>query len=297
MKLQAVRNAVTSKVGRQILTAQKHSPTILFVGGVVGVVASTVMACRATLEVEALLDEADHDRQRANTLVHRDYSERDRVQDHTKIKIRTTGKIVRLYAPAATVGAISIAALSGSHVILTKRNAAVMAAYSALDKGFKDYRQRVREELGDDKDSQFRYGSEARTVVEETDKGSTTRKIEGLPEGWEPSIYARVFDQQSQSWDPHPEYNLAFVNAQQNHFNNKLRANGHVFLNEVYDAFGLRRSKEGAVVGWVLSKGGDNYIDFGVFDERYDGARAYIRGYENAILLDFNVDGVIWDKI
>jgi hypothetical protein len=112
------------------------------------------------------------------------------------------------------------------------------------------------------------------------------------------SIYARFFDPTSTSWSKEPEYNLIFVQCQQNYANDLLRARGHVFLNEVYDMLGIPRSQAGAVVGWILSQDRttDNYIDFGVFDDEKN-ARDFVNGYEGSILLDFNVDGVIFDKI
>jgi hypothetical protein len=103
----------------------------------------------------------------------------------------------------------------------------------------------------------------------------------------------------SSSWNPEPEYNLIFLQCQQNWANDQLRTRGHVFLNEVYDMLGLERSKAGAVVGWVFTKDGstDNFIDFGVFNGETQISRDFVNGHEGAILLDFNVDGVIYDKI
>ena len=51
-----------------------------------------------------------------------------------------------------------------------------------------------------------------------------------------------------------------------------------------------------AVVGWVLGNG-DNCIDFGIWDSANEKARDFVNGREGAILLDFNVDGVIYDLI
>jgi hypothetical protein len=85
-----------------------------------------------------------------------------------------------------------------------------------------------------------------------------------------------------------------FLQCQQNYFNQQLKARGHVFLNEIYDAIGLERSKAGTIVGWVTDGNGDGYIDFGMFE---DASRRFINGIEPSILLDFNVDGVIYDLI
>lgn len=296
MKVEALKNAFTSKVARQILVTKKNSPTIFFAAGVVGVVGSTVLACKATLKLEEVLDEAEVSRNLANDLVSPNYSDRDRQTDLVKIKVRTVGKIAKLYSPAIVVGGISIAALTGSHVTLTRRNTAIMAAYSALDKGFKEYRDRVREELGDEKDLEFRHGSETRVETVEGKKGSETVEYKAAPPGV-PSIYARFFDDSSRNWSRSPENNMFFLNCQQNYLNDRLRSRGHVFLNEVYDALGMKRTTAGQVVGWIISKDGDNFIDFGVYDGEKERNRAFVNGEEGSILLDFNVDGVVYDLI
>lgn len=296
MKLELIKNAVTSKVGRQILIGQKHSPTLFFAGGVVGVVTTTVLACRATLKLEEVLEEAENLREQANTLEHKDYSEADRKQDHARITIRTAGKVTKLYAPAIAVGVVSIAALTGSHVVLSKRNAGLVAAYSALDKGFSEYRERVRDELGDNKDQEFRHGVETKSNIIDSEDGKETVEQKVVPKGL-PSVYARFFDDTSTSWSREAEYNRYFLSCQQNYANDLLRARGHIFLNEVYDMLGLPRNKAGAVVGWVMNKDGDNFVDFGIFNGDLFKNRDFVNGREGSILLDFNVDGVIFDQI
>ena len=297
MKLEHIKNAMTLKVGRQILIAKKNTPTILFAGGVVGVVATTVLASRATLRLEEILDEAEKSHEQARTVDQSDYSEEDRKRDHILIKARAAGKVAKLYTPAIAVGVISVASLTGSHVVLSRRNAAVMAAYSALDKGFNEYRARVRGEFGEDKDRELRYGSETRTeTVATEDGGSKTVKRKTLPPGI-PSIYAKYFDDGSTSWSREAEYNHFFLNCQQNYANDLLHSRGHIFLNEVYDRLGIPRTKAGAVVGWIMTKDGDNFVDFGVYDETRQRARAFVNGDEGSILLDFNVDGVIYDQL
>jgi hypothetical protein len=297
MKLQALKNVVTSKVGRQILQAQKHSPKLLFGAGVVGVIGTAVLASKATLGLEEVLADGYAKEKLATELEHPKYTENDRKRDLATIKVQTGIKVAKLYAPTIVVGVASVAALTGSHVILTRRNAAVMAAYSALDKGFNDYRDRVRDELGDDKDQEFRYGTES--IVE------TVQGKDGKPETVhhktvskdQPSIYAKFFDDGSSSWSPDPEYNRTFLSCQQEWATNKLRAQGHLFLNEVYDMLGIPRSKAGAIVGWVISKEGDNFVDFGIFNPDNPRGRMFVNGDEKSILLDFNVDGVIYDQI
>jgi hypothetical protein len=287
--------AVGTLVAHRSLLLQKHAPAILFAGGMAGFVGTTVLACKATLKLEDVLETAQSDMKTANALQHYKYTERDRQKDIAYIYVQSSMKIVKLYAPAVIVGGVTIIALTKSHNILSNRVIALTAAYSALEKGFDEYRQRVIVEYGEDKDREFRYGTQQVEVVDpETKKKElVTRVAEGSP-----SIYARFFDQYSTQWSKEPEYNLIYIKCQQNYANDLLKARGHVFLNEVYDMLGIERSQAGAVIGWILSKDGDtdNYIDFGIFDDS-ERTRDFVNGREGSILLDFNVDGVIFDKI
>ena len=285
--------AVSKALGRQALVLERNSPAILFGTGIVGMVGSTVLACRATLKLEEVLDEGKENVKKAKTLEHEDYSEKDREKDLAIIHVQTSMKIVKLYAPAIVLGGVSVAALTQSHSILNRRNAALTAAYAALEKGFAQYRQRVIEKYGEEEDRNFRYGSrEVEVVMEDGKKKTVLRVGEG-----EPSIYARFFDPMSTKWSKEPEYNLLLLKCQQNYANDLLRARGHVFLNEVYDMIGVPRSKAGSVVGWILvGNVKENWIDFGIWDDD-NNVRDFVNGREASILLDFNVDGVIYDKI
>lgn len=291
-----VPEVVTRTVARNALIAQKNSPKVLLGVGIVGMVGNTVLACRATLKMDDVVDEAKGKLSTAKTLYHPDYSEKDRNRDISLIYFQTSVKVVKLYAPAIILGGVSIAALTQSHNILSRRNAALTMAYGALEKGFNEYRARVVEKYGEDEDRNLRYGVRQEQIVDEETgkKRMVTRVATDVP-----SIYARFFDSYSTSWSKEPEYNLIFIRCQQNYSNDLLKARGHVFLNEVYDMLGIPRSKAGAVVGWLLSPNGstDNFINFGVFDGDNDRVRDFVNGVEGAVLLDFNVDGVIYDKI
>ncbi len=291
-----VPEAVGRTIARNALLAQRSSPTVLLGVGIVGTVASTVLACRATLKMDQVLEEAKTKLDTAKTLEHVNYSEKDRSKDISLIYFQSGVRIVVLYAPAIILGGLSIAALTSSHKILSQRNVALTAAYSALERGFNEYRTRVVDKYGKDEDRDFRYGTRK---VEITDESTgKTKKVRRVSLN-DPSIYACFFDEASTSWNKDPEVNLFFLKSQQNYSNDLLRARGHVFLNEVYDMIGVPRSKAGAVVGWLLSPDGDtdNFVDFGVFEGKTETARDFVNGLEGAILLDFNVDGVIYDKI
>jgi hypothetical protein len=292
VNLISVKNAITSKIGRQLLTGQKHMPTILFGAGVVGVVATVVIACRATLKVHEILDDAQDELEEAESLEH---SDSDRQKSVARIYFKAGGRIAALYAPAVLVGAVSIGALTGAHISLHKRNLALTAAYAALDKGFREYRDRVVKELGEGKDKEFRYGAQDATIVEDGPEGPKTLDVKRLGSD-DPSIYARWFDDSCTAWQRQPEYNRIFLKCQQNYANDLLNSRGHVFLNEVYDSLGMKRSREGSVVGWVKGNG-DGFVDFGIFNPDSHTNRDYVNGWQDRVLLDFNVDGVIYDKI
>jgi len=297
MNLKSISNMVTSRMGRQVLKVRKHSPVLLFTAGVVGVVGAAVLASRATLQLDEILSDAEADLFKIRTAEHAKYTEEMRNHDTVLIYTRTGLRIARAYAPAIGVGVLSIFALTGSHIILTKRNAGLTAAYALLDKTFRQYRARVQEELGVDKETELRYALTDREVFDDaTGEAKTVR--DRMTSG---TLYARLFDETNQNWNPQHQYNQMFLASQQQYCNDKLRAQGHLFLNEVYDMLGMERSKEGAVVGWIYDKcddhQGDNYVDFGIFVGNRDQGMRFARGYEKSIWLDFNVDGVIWDKI
>ena len=291
---------LTQFAGRKQLLLQKNSPTILFAVGVTGFVATTIMASRATMKLPDVLEKLEDEKELAKTFrddPKLDYDDEAYSADVATMYAVTGVDIFKLYGPAVLVGGISIAALTGSHHILNKRNAGLSAAYAALDKGFTQYRSRVRAELGEEKDQEFRHGHETREVTTTDEDGNTrTVKIKHTPPG-NRSVYSKFFDQLNVNYEPTPEYNAIFLHAKQRYANDKLRSRGHLFLNEVYESLGMDHTKEGAVVGWVHRGDGDGFVDFGIFRGDDPSSIDFVNGREAAIILDFNVDGVIYDLI
>jgi hypothetical protein len=284
--------------------------------GIGGLVGAAVMACRSTLKVEDVLDEHKEKVDKiGNVWQHvqdgdiplEKYSEKDHQKDLAVAYTQTTVNFIKLYGPAVTLGAASIFCLISSHGIMQKRSAALVAAYKAVEEGFKAYRKRVVEEYGEETDYMFKNGLRKEEIIEqeidpETGKKHNVKKQQYVavnPNGG-PSVYAKYFDESCTQWTKDPDYNLMYIKGVQDYYNKMLMAKNHVFLNEIYDALGIERTQAGAVVGWVLSNepGHDNHIDFGIYDQNKPGAlaeraRAFVNGNERSILLDFNVDGVI----
>lgn len=296
--MKMISPSTTRQIGRTILILKKNSPHLFFAGGLLGSVASTFLACRATLKLEPMVDDIKteiknvKDRKENPSLAAngRDYSERDYVQDIMYVYGKSTKRLIKLYGPSVILGVASAGVLTGSHVQLTRRNSALTATAAALSKAYDDYRERVRDEVGNDKELALHRSLTEQQVT--VDGKKELVQVTGDPSKWSP--YARIFDEISPNWQKDAELNRIFVQCQQNYANHLLQARGHVFLNEIYDSLGLERSRAGAVVGWVLNGDGDSYIDFGLFEP---GDSRFINNIERSVVLDFNVDGIIYDKI
>lgn len=297
---------IVKKVGstKGVMVIRKFAPEICTGIGIVSGAACTVFACKATLKVDEVLDKRDEDMDKihkAENFGGKAYSQKDAVRDKTIVTVKTTKDILKLYAPAIGLGTLSVTSILGGYGILKKRNIVIAAAYSALNGKFKNYRKNVVDELGSIKDKQFLYGLDSKTItVTETDENgkSHKKKVETLVVGEHPvSPYAKFFDDASDRWVNDPMANLSFLTMQQNFFNDQLHIKGHVFLNEVYDSLGIPRTPEGAICGWVFNGEGDNFVDFGIYSIANQEKRDFVNGYESAIFLDFNVDGVIYDLI
>lgn len=291
------RPVVGRTLHRGVLVTKKYSPEILTGVGIVSVVAAGVLASKATLKLEPIVDEMGaHLEVAKNTTPSPDYNEKDLLRDKTIIITRGVTDIVKLYGPSVTLGLAGIGCIVGAHGIMRKRNVAVIAAYKTLESSFAKYRERVVEDLGIEKDREYSYGKAQAAVVKDAETGEDKEVMVLDPSGI--SGYARFFDEYNKNWKKTAEYNHLFLNCQQNYANDLLKARGHVFLNDVYDMLGLPRTKEGQVVGWVYDEknGGDNFIDFNIYADRPE-ARDFVNGYERSILLDFNVDGPILDLI
>lgn len=304
MKLAVIESMKNVKsIGRATLVVQKYTPQILTGVGVVGVVAAAVLGAKATLKLEDVIDKTDaglndikvkKERYAENDVADA-YSNLDEKRDVTKVYFETAKDLTKLYALPVSLGIVSISCIIGGQGIQYKRTVASVAAYKTLEEGFAKYRQRVIDDLGLDRDEEYRRGYAMKEDVDEN--GEKTITLDGDIHNF--SDYVTFFDHKNHNWkNTSPEYNLMFVKAQETFANQLLNTRGHVFLNDIYDSLGMPRTREGSIVGWVLSKEGDNYIDFRIQDLQTASARRFGTDDDvDAILLDFNVDGIVWDKI
>ena len=288
---------------------KKHSPEILAVAGVVGIVASGVMAFKASTKLSGVIEETKEQLDQVHDYVEKNgfsdkYTEEDSKKDTAIIYTQTAVKLVKLYGPAVILGTLSITAMLTSNKILRKRNIALAAAYTTVDKAFKDYRGRVIERFGEELDKELKYNLKSKeieeVVTDENGEETTVKKTVKAMNPNDISEYARFFDESCSSWNKSQFHNQMFLKQQQNYANDLLKAQGYLFLNDVYKMLGMDVAPYGQVVGWIYDEKnpvGDNFVDFGLYDLNDEAKRLFINGRERTILLDFNVDGNILDLI
>ena len=299
--------AVNSKVSKLGFKFRKHSPEIFIISGIVGGIAAAVMACTATTKAGKVIDKAKDDLDMIHAAIDgripakENYAEEESKKDITKVYVSTGLSLVKLYAPAVVLGGLSITAILYSNNILRKRNVALAAAYATVDSSFKDYRNRVIERFGDEVDKELKYNIKPLTVQEKTvdENGNevVTEKTVKVADPGEHNMYTRIFDESSCSWSKTSDYNQMFLIGRERYANDKLNAQGYLFLNDVLEMLDLPKTKEGQMVGWVKDPkiGRDDYVDFGIFNANKKSNRDFINGYEPSIWLDFNVQGNILD--
>ena len=308
--LSKVSTSAARFAGKAEFTIKKNSPEILLGAGIVGFVGTVVLACRATCRADEVLEfhrRKIKDIEDAKEIADADpegemsYDIEIYRQDKAIRYLKTTGNLAKLYAPTVAVGALSLACILTSRNIMQKRYLGVVAAYNGLSAAFEEYRKRVRDEYGEGLDKHFRYGTTYEELPVYDENGKKTKEKEQVEKTETGMVVpnddtCRFFDSSNPNWDKNPTFSMMWLRGQQNILNDILHTRGHVFLNEVYDALGFPHTPQGAVLGWIDGEG-DNCIDFGLYDPNKENVRRFVNGVDNVIMLEFNHDGVIWDKI
>ncbi len=297
------------KTARAALKLSKNAPHLAVGFGIAAIVGSTVWCCHSTLKLEALLEKHQDKFAEIKAGLEEfpeEYTKKDFHQDMVKQYIRASVDFVKLYGPPIALGLSGIAVILWSHNKLNTRLNGAMAAYTILQERFGAYRDRVSKDYGAEVEDDIYHGRRSeRRVVKEKDAEGNVQKREEVTKSFDSaealmnSKYLILFGKSTSSRAMGNFTDDTFVlNRVLSEMNTKLECNGHLFLNEVYDALGLPRTQEGTVVGWVLKEDAPNYVDFGV----WDGEKSYmVRDQDgftyNGVWLDFNVDGIIYDLI
>lgn len=318
-------NGARLGLGKASLALRAHSPEIMIVGGVAAVVAGVVVACKSTVKAIEVHKQYKEDMAKveesiANVNGDIDYDPNELVTINDYLPITVTQaqkdkfilnvqygwKYVKTYLLSFLLVAGGLTCLVGSSMIFKNRWLGMSAAYTALKKANDEYRKRVGEEVGEEKEGLLWQNVKALEVTKDDENGIPVTETKLVPAGPKfGSPYSVLFDEHAPAWTRSPSANKAFVIGVQNYANDILNARGYVYLDEVYKWLELRYEprngryditpKQAMMshhVGW-LAKGygnGDGFIDFGL-KNRF--SQNFMDGEDASVLLDFNVDGDI----
>jgi len=206
-------------------TAIKHSPEILVGFGLAGMVATTVLAVKATPKALRLIEE------------------KQKGQEETLTKVDVVKTTWTCYIPAAITCVVSAGCILGASSINAKKNAAIAAAYSISERAFSEYKEQVVEVIGEKKEQLVR-DKVAEKQLKEYPK--TNREVIMTDKGdmmcFDP-ISGRTFKS---------DYDK--IRSAEHWLNKELRSNMYVSLNEFYYELGLRPIDIGDDLGWNIHK-------------------------------------------
>lgn len=305
----------------------KRSPEIFLVGGIGLIIGGAVWACQKSRKLDAVLDcdRGDRESLKAEYIAEQErkadaeemmqenpeevdpddlivMTEKEYSKECRLITLTTASELVKMYAIPSICIVAGIGMIVQGHRILCKRNAALLAAYTALDKSFEEYRNRVRERYGEDTERDIYNGTSYEVALDEDGKPKKPKELVPVM-GYSVSPYAILFNpDDTKEWQRSPDLNYIFLKCQQNAANDRLWRDGYLFLNTARKMLGFKETAQGALCGWILPTDAksredmDGYVDFRIFDDSgsLDPSKVDEEGY---ILIDFNCQGVIYDKI
>lgn len=310
VKANKIVTSLTRTYHKVKFKAAKRSPEILLITAGVGAVASAVGACFATKKTCDVLavSNADNEVLEIRASEATDAVVREEMQQEIKKnKTMTRLKVVSYYLPPVTGMALSLLAGYGSHHVLSKRYVGAVAYAATINEAFEQYRKRVVENFGEETDKKLFYNAGFNDVEEEVlNEDGTTEKVStkvGYSESENFPGYTVVFDEENPNGRGGFDYSKMFVRCVENWAEIQLQTNGYLFLSDVLDQLGYDRKKNkelyrvAQVVGWWTDdEKSDGHVDFQALD-MVRPTDDPDNPYEKYILLNFNVDGNIWEKM
>lgn len=223
-------------VERSKLFCKRNGSTILTCVGGVGVVATAVLAVKATPKAMKLIKDA----------------EKEKGEKLTKLEVvKTAGPA---YIPAAVTGTATIACIFGANVLSKRQQASLASAYALLDNSYKEYKGKVSELYGEDSHDRVigelakdKYDEEEVIKVDEEDDRQRL---------FYDSFSGRYF-----------ETTIEKVQQAEYEINRDLSMRDYATVNEFYAYLGLDPIPGGDDLGWSTGMNFDYYwqswIDFG----------------------------------
>lgn len=209
------------------LSMIKHSPEILTGIGIAGMIATTVLAVKATPKALEYIDDATYEKKEPLT------------------KVETVKSCWKCYIPAAVTGATSVACLIGASSVSNRRNAALAAACSLSETALREYREKVVETIGEKKE---------RAVRDEVAK----ERLEKAPVSNSEVIFTGNGETMCYDWYTSRKFKSDIDKLKNaiNELNSQMLDEGNVCLNDFYYALGLPNAGIGDTIGWSYNKDG-----------------------------------------
>ena len=313
MNLSVIFNAAmkTAKAaGKTVTLATKaHAPEILIGAGIVSFGGTVVMACKATVKAHDILEVKEEVEAKSdNALTEGRITLQEHADNQKRINRNTRWQLIKAYAPTATMGVTAVILILGGYRVVNGRLAMTAAAYKTLEAGFDKYRDNVISEFGKDVDWRMLHGmteeeqkERQKEICDRKELKQDNPKKELSPSKYTRG-YARIFDSYAERWRRYwtPQEALEYVRNKENELNDKLQIQRFLFLNDVYEAFGLEKTPEGQLVGWIIRRDHPSKVDLGVRNMPEDELRRILGTRENddiRIWLTPNPDGIIYSLI
>lgn len=294
---------------------KKHSPELLLAGAIVTMAGSVVSAVVATTKLNktlkpynAKINTIKLKMKDDNAIQNGVVSVKECKKELTSTYFKAGLQIAKLYLPSVLCFGTGVTCMFGSHKIMKGRNLALAAAYTTLENGYNAYRQRVKDEVGDDAEERI-YKDIRKEKVEVVDPktGKTKTVTKEVPHAGKDKVWDVMWDCANIGWERDAVLNFRFLIGQQAYLNEKLRRQGYLFLSDVYDALGYdvellgaERAQASHILGWIydpMDKSIDSYVSFGLTQPGSDIAlpniAKQIEMNEPNFWLSLNVDGDI----
>lgn len=223
----------------------KYGPEIAVGVGIAGMITTTILAVKATPKSLRLI-EAEKKRRNHEIKEEAKESGKDTVRLIDRLSILDTVKVAwKPYVPAMISGALSIGCIVGASTVHVKRNAALATAYQLAANTLSDYKEKVIETIGEEREKEVQKKVDAKKVEKiNSTEPSFVRK--GKPLCIEP-ISGRPF-----------EMDLEDVKAAINRLNYRLTGGMEecISLSEWYDEIGLKHTDVSDYMGWNIYSDG-----------------------------------------
>lgn len=203
------------------LRLKKHAPELCVAGGIATMGLGAVLACKATTKFDSKVyipakAELDMIHAVKNNEDIDDYTKKDYASDLCKSWCKTAGRTAKLYAIPTLIFATGAALVCKGHSMMAARNAAIAAAYKALESHFESYRGTVREMYGEAVENDIYKGVQtSHEVIEETnEKGEKVTRVETFKSAPEDGTQCSFwYDEIGFSPDVSHQYNCDFINS------------------------------------------------------------------------------------